>query len=77
MKNATDKEKEKYKEMVEKVIDACICGADGMHGVLLIGNESGMMTVLSINSTRQDATLLVNAAYEAMQDAPENLGAYN
>ena len=44
MKNATDKEKEKYKEMVEKIIDACICGADGMHGVLLIGNESGMMT---------------------------------
>jgi hypothetical protein len=77
MREPTEKDKKQYKETIEEIIDACIQGTDGLHGLLLVSNDIGMMTVLSINSTKQDAALLINAAHEAMKNPPENLGAYN
>jgi hypothetical protein len=77
MKEVSEENKQHYKKVIEGIIDACVNGTDGMYGVLLIGNDHGMMTVLSINSTKRDAAQLVGAAHEAMQNAPDNVGAYN
>ena len=73
-----DEIKIKYEEALQGIINECVWGEHGRFAILLVGDpRSSFVNVLSINSDREQALMLLALASDAMITQPKNNGALN
>jgi len=62
----TDEEKRAYTEQIVGAINECLDGTDTKHGLLIVANATGMLSLYSININEADLPMLVGAASQVV-----------
>ena len=74
----SDAVKAEYETALQGIISECVWGENGRFAILLVGDpRRSFINVLSINSDREQALLLLALANDAMVTKPKNNGALN
>lgn len=67
-----------YETALHGIIGECVWGEQGRFAILLVGDpNTSFINVLSINSDREQALMLLALASDAMITKPKNNGALN
>lgn len=70
----TEDEKVKYKAQLSAVIDDCLDNDGSKHGLLVVANSVGVLSLYSINVAESDLPFLIGAASQVIcARAPESM----
>ena len=78
LETVPDRVKADYEDALGAIIHECIWGENGRFAILLVGDpNTSFINVLSINSDRDQALVLLHLANDAMVTKPKDYGDLN